>query len=318
MTSREGERGFALLAALWLVAAVSLVLAALALESRPERHVAANAREQVRARAAARAGVARALARLQRLARDEATRPVDWNRLASGRDGPVADPDTGRIDGTGRFEVRLRDLGARLPLREAGLLELRRLFRVAGASFSEASVAAQSVLDWRDADGLHRPNGAEWDDHYRHLDPPVRPRNGPFRSVEELRRVRGVDEELFRAVVPLLTVRSDGPVNVNTAPEDVLLALPGLDGMAVAMILRRRRLRRPVGSLDELAGLLPSGAAARLRRHYASLSRRVAFEPRRIVVTSVGRAAGSGARIVVRALAVRGQEDVQVVWRVER
>lgn len=313
------QRGFALIAALWLVAAFSFVLAAVALESRPERHIAANAREDVRARAAARAGVARALSRLDRTAGDRRAGVVEWTRLlAPEEEGRSAAQMAGRLEGTGRYRVALRDPAARLPLNDIGLVPLRRLFRALGASTWEASVAAQSVLDWRDPDGLHRPNGAEWEDHYRDLQPPVRPRNGPFRSVRELRRVRGVDGGLYRRAAGHLTVRSGGAVNVNAAPEPVLEALPGLDRMAAAAILRRRRLGRPLRSLEELARLLPASAAARIRRRFASLSRRVAFEPRRIVIASAGRAEASGARAVVRALAVRRQGDVRVVWRVER
>lgn len=317
--ARADQGGFALIAALWLVAAVSFVLAAVALESRPERHFAANAREDVRARAAARAGLARALSRLHRTASDRRAGVAAWTRLLTPEEaGPSPGRLAGRQEGTGRYRVALRDPAARLPLNDIGLVPLRRLFRALGASTWEASVAAQSVLDWRDPDGLHRPNGAEWEDHYRHLQPPVRPRNGPFRSVRELRRVRGIDGGLYRRAARHLTVRSGGGVNVNTAPEPVLEALPGLDRMAAAAILRRRRLGRPLRSLEELARLLPATAAARIRRRFAPLSRRVAFEPRRIVIASAGRVEASGARAVVRALAVRRQGDVRVVWRVER
>ncbi len=320
-----GERGFALVAALWLVAAASFVLAAGAAESRPERHLAANARESVRAGAAARAGVARALAWLRARQRDGDEEPDrgpagedDLSLLLAGERDRAPGLDTARLGDTGSFRVRLRDLGARLPLNTADVGELRRLMQATGASFAESTRAAQSIADWRDPDGLHRPQGAEWDDHYRHLEPPIRPRNGPFPSLEELRRVRGVDADRFRRVAPYLTVRSDGPVNVNTAPEPVLEALAGVDRVAVAVLLRRRRLGRPVRSLEELAALLPSAAEARLRRRWASLSRTLSFEPERIVVRSVGRAEGSPARAVVEALAVLQRDGVELGWRVQR
>lgn len=321
--ARPGERGFALVAALWLVAAVSFVLAAVAAESRPERHLAANARESVRAGAAARAGVAQALAWLHARRTDEASDrgPAggdDLNLLLAAERDRAPDLDTARLGDTGFFRVRLRDMGARLPLNTADVGELRRLMQATGASFAESTRAAQSIADWRDPDGLHRPQGAEWDDHYRDLDPPIRPRNGPFPSLEELRRVRGVDGELFRRVAPYLTVRSDGPVNVNTAAEPVLEAVAGVDRVAVAVLLRRRRLRRPVKSLEELAALLPAAAEARLRRRWASLTRTVSFEPERVVIRSVGRAEGSPARAVVEALAVLQRDGVETGWRVQR
>lgn len=73
------------------------------------------------------------------------------------------------------------------------------------------------------------------DSFYTTLRPPLRRRNAPFDSVEELRQVRGLgDDDLWYAIVEpdpanprrrTLTVWGQGAVNVNTANAQTLLAL---------------------------------------------------------------------------------------------
>ncbi|MFN3485920.1 MAG: helix-hairpin-helix domain-containing protein [Planctomycetota bacterium] len=55
---------------------------------------------------------------------------------------------------------------------------------------------ADSILDWRDPDSTPGPNGAE-DGYYLSLDPPYRCKNGPFETVEELLYVRGMTPEIL-------------------------------------------------------------------------------------------------------------------------
>jgi DNA uptake protein ComE-like DNA-binding protein len=61
-----------------------------------------------------------------------------------------------------------------------------------------------------------------------------------FALKEELLLVPGVDEELFNQIKDLVTVWTDGRVNLNTASEPVLRAL-GLSDDLVALIMRFRR-----------------------------------------------------------------------------
>lgn len=61
----------------------------------------------------------------------------------------------------------------------------------------------------------------------------------PFRSVEDLLLLDGVTPEAFRLLQPLVTVYTDGKVNLNSAPREVLVAL-GMDESLVNKILRYR------------------------------------------------------------------------------
>ena len=65
-------------------------------------------------------------------------------------------------------------------------------------------------------------------------------RREPLERLGELTRVPGVDDSLALAVAPYVTVWSDGTVNVNSAPEPVLTALPAVGSAAARNIVQRR------------------------------------------------------------------------------
>jgi type II secretory pathway component PulK len=83
----------------------------------------------------------------------------------------------------------------------------------------------------------------------------------------------------------------DGPVDLNTAPESTLLALPGFDAEVVAEVARRRIWHRLTG-LDDLIGGLPADLRDRVAAHYAELVGRAAFAPPGWDVTGQGILAG--------------------------
>lgn len=314
----RGRAGFALPAAIFFLVAVSLLLLDLSLRSRAARELSWSAGREVGARMAARAGVAHALVRLRALGREgfahggpERTR-ARWNRLDD-----EALTVSATLQGGGAYRVALSDGSAKLPLNDATEPELRSLFLAAGASPDEAEIAAQSVLDWRDADDLHRGRGAEWDDYYRTRRLGHRPRNGPFATVAELANVRGLDR-LYPWVSGLVTVSGAGRVNLNTAPPPVLRALPGFTDEAVRAVVARRESGRFLGNLLELEPLLSAPAWAGIQRSYAQLVQRAGFDPGSIEIVSTGWVKGSPLRSVSAAEAVRLGSDLRVTARMER
>src|SRR5437773_2104722 len=61
----------------------------------------------------------------------------------------------------------------------------------------------------------------------------------PFKVLEELRLVDGMTPEVFQALEPFVTVYSDGKVNLNTAPREVMAALGMSEGL-VSKVLHFR------------------------------------------------------------------------------
>jgi type II secretory pathway component PulK len=106
-------------------------------------------------------------------------------------------------------------------------------------------------MDWRDADSLPRPSGAERED-YIQAGMLALPTNASFRDVEDLRSVMGMTPELYAEVEPYLTTRGQGLVNLNTAPVPVLRALPGITDAAINTILQYRSQGRRIANVNEV------------------------------------------------------------------
>lgn len=84
---------------------------------------------------------------------------------------------------------------------------------------------ASAVVDWVDPDSKATyPGGAE-DMDYLGLDPPYRAANRALTTVDGLARVKGFDAETLARLRPFVTALPTAtPVNVNTAPAEVLAA----------------------------------------------------------------------------------------------
>jgi general secretion pathway protein K len=111
---------------------------------------------------------------------------------------------------------------------------------------------AEAVVDWLDADDeVTQPNGAE-DPYYLALDPPYRTAGRRVVDLGELVRVRGFTADTLARLAPFVTaLPEETPVNVNTAPPEVLQALvPGLSIEEMARILELRKTK-PFQSRDD-------------------------------------------------------------------
>ena len=86
------------------------------------------------------------------------------------------------------------------------------------------------LADWIDENADPHRSGAEasW---YQGLKPQYTPRNAPLQTLEELRLVKGFTSTIYGALRPFITVYSDipgspaAPVNINTAPPEILASL---------------------------------------------------------------------------------------------
>ncbi len=131
----------------------------------------------------------------------------------------------------------------------------------------------EPLSDWIDENEDPHRSGAEanW---YQRLKPPYVPRNGPLQTREELRLVKGFTSSIFEALRPLVTVYSDSPgslvapININTAPPELLLCLDeSLTDDLVKRIIDRRK-SQPFTAPSELvkvAGLEQIGTRLQTR-----------------------------------------------------
>ena len=254
------QRGIALLATLWLVAALSVIAAGALTLARIERDTAVDRVALTRGHFAGEACLA-------------------LQQAGLARGDTLADVDSTDLGGGVWCRAQVEDLGIRLSVEVANAEALTELIG--------DSTRAAALLDWVDADEAPRAEGAEaeWYQGYGLRTP----RNAPLADPGELRYVRGFDSSVVTRLAPFLTKWSTTRVNVNVAPREILATLPGLEPGAVELILAHRGRGVPLRDLDGLLGILPISLRAPALARYAELQSRLSFMPERVVVHLEGR-----------------------------
>lgn len=222
-------QGIALVVVLWMLALLTVIAGSLVFSSRTELSMAGNLAATAQAEALADAGVYKAIYELSR---------------------PQADLQRWKGDGQVRLwsfqgaelKITILDESAKVDLNAATPVLMAGLFRALGVAEADAAALADAVVDWRDADDLRSLHGAEKAD-YIAAGRDYGPANAPFETIEELRQVLGMSDDLFRLLEPLVTVYSRLPgINVAAAPRQVLLAIPGATADQVDLFLQQRKV----------------------------------------------------------------------------
>jgi general secretion pathway protein K len=268
MTPPRRQRGIALILVLWLTVLLTAIGASFAFGMRHEALSARNAVEVAQVRAAADGAIERTVFEL--------TRP----RLP---DAWLADGSTHKYaDGTISLAVVATDESAKIDINTApDALITGLLVNVGGADADTASHMMDAIADWRDADDLKRPNGAEAPD-YQAAGLKYAPANAPFETIGEVARVLGMTPAVFSRVAGSLTVysRSSG-VNPATASRDVLLAMPNATPEVVDTFIAARNdalaAKLPVPPFAPASGMSAGAVSTWRIRATASLADGVTF-----------------------------------------
>jgi general secretion pathway protein K len=214
------RRGGALLAVLWLVAALSAIAFAVASSVRGEAMRAGTSVDGVKAYYLATGAIDRAL--LYMVWGDGVKWPNGVPRYwVQGR--PVLRYEFP----TGEAVVELVPESAKLHVNEVKLDELMRLLAALGVPPQQGQQIAMAIVDWRTGS----PAGmGMFDGEYLQRVPSFRARHASFEQIEELLLVRGVTTELFYGRVDRA---ADGsPVQVSGL-RDCLSVYPAEEGVDV-------------------------------------------------------------------------------------
>ena len=175
--------------------------------------------------------------------------------------------------GDGTVSIKIIDLERKVNINtlSANPAELQQALNLMGVGADGISVISDSIQDWIGPPNSPRPAGAE-SDYYQTLDPPYYAKNAPMDDLSELLLVRGIRDhpEIYWGGSPtnqaparfqqklglvnspfetpdypfgltnIFTTLSTGRINVNTADENVLQMLPGVDETTAQNIIKLR------------------------------------------------------------------------------
>lgn len=245
---RRADQGFVLVLTLWVLAAVAIAAGFFGERVQASLRLAAARRDLAQAQIVLANGQAEALYRL-------GTSPMSpW--------GLGDRPDVVWLDGRPYAEsggtIELQDAAGLLNVNAFADEPMSRVLTTMGVPSERHAMLMDSLRDYVDTDNLRRLNGAE-NAQYAAIGRPDLPRNAPLLSPPELRDVLGWSDQptLWSSggVLGFTTTEGSPRLNPNTAPWQVLTALPGVTREVAQVIIARRELQ-PVDAawIDGLLG----------------------------------------------------------------
>jgi general secretion pathway protein K len=222
-TERSSQRGFVIIAVLWILVALSALATIFSVYlSNSARALGVT---DIGIQADALVSASLELTAYQLLLADEKARPAQ-----------------------GSFRFRMDDAeaivtfmseAARIDLNAASKEILTGLFEVLGADRKAASQLADRIVGWRTP---LKPNVANEEEAlYLAAGLNYSPRQAPFAHVNELSLVLGASPAMVERVLPYVTVFSkSADVDVLLAPPEVIAALPGMTAEVLNDFLKQR------------------------------------------------------------------------------
>jgi general secretion pathway protein K len=304
---RSTRCGYALLAVLWMCAGVATLGLSISAAAREAIGASRNRIALAEGEWIARACVARVRAlvtlHLQPERAPTFERATDaWLRLDSYLLG-LNKQDIGEC------AISVRPAGARLNVNVADEQLLARVFRRAGVPAASADSVAAALADWKDADDVPRPMGAEGDWYVSRAMIP--PGNRSFADPGEIALVRGVSDVPWQA---LLDVEGSA-IALSHAPAEILAVLPGFSDEAVARVVDMRRRNEPPRAFLDIANGLTTEAGNAVMTALPDLAAMVSLHPRAWLVQMEARSGNPPVSTIIETRLERAGSFVRITRR---
>lgn len=248
------QRGYVLALTLWALAAMAIVIGSFAERVWAALELAKSSQQRAQSLIESSETRADLLFRL-------ATTPMSLYGLGRGSKQAIALDDR-PYRGEGDNIIRLQDCRGLLDPNLAGGERIGPLLGVLGVPFEARASLLDTLEDYRDPDDFKRLSGAEKNEYHEAGLPP--PLNNELITPNQIYGVLGWRDNPYvlenNRFADLITVGTSVGVNLNTAPWEVLMTLPGVSrDQAQALIDIRQQ--RPVELYDP-SGLLAGIPAA--------------------------------------------------------
>lgn len=221
-TQRAARRGIALVAVLWIVAALSIAVTGIVHTIRSETRAVTAARRMLEVQAAGEAAIALAL---QDVTAPQSGRRPAWRRIDV--------PYEGRL-----IAVEISSLNGLVDINRAPPELLTLLYAVAGGLKGQAAEALAHVT----VQARQQPDAAG--------------QALRFGAIEDMMRVPGIDYDLYARLRPLVTAdaQGSGKVNAQAAPQALLSVLAEGNAQRAAALSNARLQDGPAMDTSTLRG----------------------------------------------------------------
>ncbi|MDD5423052.1 MAG: type II secretion system protein GspK [Candidatus Omnitrophica bacterium] len=252
------KKGTILVASLWMLAILSVLAIGIGFRMSIEARLSKYAMDKTRALFIAKAGVYKTREFLSWDANDFDSMTECGVMLIATEDktAQLSKMFTNVAVGSGNYSIGYFQEGKDYP----GMMDEERKININKASQrvletllgEDNKGIAAAIIDWRDADDMTSPGGAE-DDDYSDLGYACK--NEPFSVIEELMLVKGMAPEIFDAVKEYITVYGpdDAKVNLNTATEKVIRVIGQSTLPPISDIVMNEIASKRWGKKDEQA-----------------------------------------------------------------
>ena len=230
LDNATSQKGIALLMVLWVLTILTVMVFSFSYMARTEAYAALSFRQMIEKKFLAEAGMERGIAELFYMNSNKnktTVRAVDEVWRTDGRPYKISTEN-------GYYTIGITNEAGKVVINTMSELILRNLLLNLGLHLDDVDIIVDSVVDWKDSVNLHRLHGAE-DDYYMSLPNPYKAKNANFETLEELLLVKGMTPEILygtegkKGIIDFLTVNSRmTKININAAPKEVLLAIPGI------------------------------------------------------------------------------------------
>jgi general secretion pathway protein K len=240
MTTNKSRRGGALLAVMWLSAALAAIAFSVASSVRGETERTSTSVDDLRSYYLATGALDRAVLQMQ------------WGLPFYQAGQPVLNLQFP----TGDVTVEVMPETAKLNVNLVAAEQIYRILLALGQDEAHAGEIAQSIVDWRTR---RLDDSGPLDGYYLNLTPSFRPRHASIQEIEELLSVKGMTPDLYYGTYmrdtsvtpPQLVARgglrdclsvygTTGNVDVNAAAPAILSAFAGLPPEAIQAVTAQR------------------------------------------------------------------------------
>jgi len=253
---QSSPKGIVLIMVLWVLAILMVIVLSFSFAVRVETHSTISFKEEIEKQLLAEAGIERGIMEIL------------YRNANKGQNIILEGMEVWKIDGTpykiqpdnGYYIISITDESGKVDINTTPEVILKNLLVNLDIELEDVDIIADSIMDWKDADDLHRLHGAE-SDYYRSLQNPYSAKNANFDTLEELLRIKNITPEILygskgeKGIIDFLTVNSiTGKININAAPKEILTAIPVITPEIADEIINYRQTKK-ISFLQDIKGI---------------------------------------------------------------